>query len=86
MKLRTIKKHIECEASQFNIHSLNEIIVYYAGGDADSAPISDFDVFLESNQMWKYMPDAFADHDLIPDETNTYFREPNDEERDEGCY
>lgn len=87
MKLRTKKNHIECESNQFNIHSLNEIIIYYAGGDADSAPTSDFDVFLESNQMWKYLPDALSDHDVISNETNTYFRESNtDEERERGWY
>jgi hypothetical protein len=87
MKLRTIKNHEECESSQFNIRSLNEIVVYYEDGDSDSAPTSNFDVFLESNQMWKYMPYAFGDRDLIADEFNTRFHEPmNDEERKQGYY
>jgi hypothetical protein len=87
MKLRSIKNHVECESTSFNIFSLSEIIIYYAGGDADSAPISDFVVFLESTRTWKYMPDAFGDRDLIPDGLNSHFREPvNDRERKNGYY
>ena len=87
MKLRTVKNHVECESSTFNIISLDEIIFYYNDGSGYSLPISDFDVFLESLQMWKFMPDAFRDVDLIRGEFNDRFREPmNEEERQRGWY
>lgn len=80
MKLRYKKTGSECAASQFNIHAMAEVLT----GD-DSASIRDLDVFLPSLGAWKDMGQAFNDHDLIVDDYNTYFFEPeNDAERARG--
>ena len=45
----------------------------------DSAFFHDLDVFLESKKDWKDFRQALADHDLITDNHNTMFFEPNNE-------
>jgi hypothetical protein len=50
-----------------------------------SAYISDLDVFV--NDEWKDMRQAFADRDIIPDNYNTFFGVPrNDEDRERGYF
>lgn len=73
-----------CYSSEFNIHSLSEVIV---GGDwgMDSCFIKDLDVYIEKLKEWKDMGAAFRDSDLINDNYNTIFFEPrNEEDRKNG--
>lgn len=80
MKIRYKNTGSEGAASQFNIHAMAEVLT----GD-DSASICDLDVFLPKLGAWKDMGQAFADHDLIVDDYNTCFFEPeNDVERARG--
>lgn len=67
-------------ASQFNIHAISEVLT----GD-DSAYIYELDVWIEALQAWKPLADAFRDRDVIVDNYNTYFFEPQtDEDRERG--
>ena len=80
MKVRYKKTGSEAAASSFNIHAMAEVLT----GD-DTVSIRDLDVFLPALNAWKDMGQAFRDHDLIVDDYNTYFFEPeNDEERARG--
>lgn len=85
MKLRHKSTGQVAHASRFNVHGLSEIIVYFEDGGADSDYIHKYDVFLTKTGTWKHMPRAFRDHDLIVDDYNEKFFEPeNDEERERG--
>lgn len=89
MKIRKKSNHlITGVATGFNVRGLGEIIISYDNeGGMDSDYICDYDVFLPSINGWKAMDEAFKDRDLIPDNYNTRFREPkNDEERQRGWY
>ena len=80
MKLRYKKTGTETASSSFNVHAMAEVLT----GD-DTVYISDLDVWLPKLNIWKDMGRAFTDHDLIVDDYNTYFFEPeNDEEREKG--
>jgi hypothetical protein len=69
-------------SSKFNIHALAEV----DAGD-DSVFFKDLDVFIENKQEWIDFNTALQNHDIIPDNYNTYFREPkNEEERKRGYY
>lgn len=80
MKVRYKKTGAIAGSNKFNTTALYEILT----GD-DSAFIKDMDVFLEKTGEWKDMRQAFKDHDLIVDNYNTYFFEPeNEEDRKRG--
>lgn len=80
MKIRYKKTGIEGAASDFNVHALGEVLT----GD-DTVYIKDLDVWLPALGAWKDMREAFQDHDLIVDDYNTRFFEPeNDAERARG--
>lgn len=80
MRIRYKKTGIEAAASTFNIYAIDEVLT----GD-DTVYISDLDVWLPLLNAWKDMSQAFTDHDLIIDDYNTRFFEPeNDEERTRG--
>jgi len=64
----------------FNTHSINEIIVYFFDGSADSDFIKEYDVWLEKRQEWKDLNKAFQDKDVITDTYNTSFFEPSTED------
>lgn len=67
-------------SSQFNILTLNEVLT----GD-DSVFISSLDVFIEAKQEWKDLRQAFKDRDVITDNYNSRFFEPqNEEDRKRG--
>lgn len=73
-------------ANNFNLSTVSsqEMFVYFPG-DADSDYVKDYEVFLESTQEWKDMNEAFRDHDLITDNYNHHFFEPdNDMDRERG--
>ena len=75
MKVRYRKTQTEAISSRFNIHSIGEVIT-----EDDSPFISELDVYLEQKHEWKDMSQAFKDKDLITDNYNTTFFEPQNEE------
>ena len=82
MKLRYKKTLTETGGSSFNMHALAEVLT----GD-DSASIAELDVWLEKTTppQWKDMGQAFRDKDLITDDLNSRFFEPeNEEDRERG--
>jgi hypothetical protein len=80
MKARYKKTHCETVVLGFNLHSVNEVVT-----EDDSAFIFDLDVWLTQKSEWEDMRQAFADHDLITDNFNTFFFEPqNEEDRQRG--
>lgn len=80
MKVRYKNTRTEADASHFNVHALAEVLT----GD-DSAFISDLDVWV--NGEWKDMREAFKDRDIIPDNYNTFFGVPrNEEDRQRGYF
>ena len=86
MKIRHKEKGWIGSSNQFNIHGLGEMIVCFDDG-ADSDFIRDYDVFIESEQKWIDMYDAFEQHLIITDNYNTRFCEPtNEEDKARGYY
>jgi hypothetical protein len=75
MKVRYQKTGSIAHASRFNMAALAEVIT----GD-DSPSIHELDVWLEQKQQWKPLADAFRDHDVITDDLNSSFFEPQTEE------
>jgi hypothetical protein len=74
------------EATDFNIHGLGEIVVYFDEGDCSSEFSREYEVQLTSGE-WKDMRQAFLDRDIIPNDLNTSFRESrSDAERSQGWY
>jgi peroxiredoxin len=70
-----------CSSSKFNIHSINEIIVY--GSDwTDTDFIANYDVVIDGERMT--LGDAFRRCLVIPDDENVYFREATSEEVVDG--
>ena len=66
-----------CSSSEFNIHSISEIIVF--GDDwTDSDFIAAYDVVIGGEQM--ALSDAFRKYLIIPDDDNIHFREATPEE------
>ena len=86
MKARLINKpHITGETSHFNTYALGEVLMGFDDGDLDSIFVSDIEVYVEATNQWKALTQAFKDHDVITDNYNTCFFEPeNDEERERG--
>lgn len=81
MKLRHKTTGKLGSSDQLNVHSMNEIIVYYED-DCDSEFIKDFDIELGVGPAahWKDLREAFVAHDVITDNFNTRFFEPTNEE------
>jgi hypothetical protein len=77
MKLRDKSTKEECSSGNFNTSSLSEIIVYYKDGGSDTDYIDGYEVYLEIKKEWKDLKQAFKDKDVIPDNFNTRFAEPN---------
>lgn len=69
MKVRYKNTGTEAGASRFNMSTLDEVLT----GD-DSARICELDVWV--NGAWKDMGQAFRDRDIIPDNYNERFGEP----------
>ena len=65
---------VEGEASRFNLHALNEVIVTFDDGSADTCFLRELEVRIAGE--WKSMRQAFEDRDLITDNENTCFFEP----------
>jgi hypothetical protein len=75
MRVRYKKSGYITYSGSFNLNALNEVLT----GD-DSPFVSQLDVWLDKKQEWKDMGKAFTDHDLITDNWNTCFFEPENEE------
>jgi len=97
MKVRE-KEHSEygmC-SSRFNMCGLGEVICFWTDnggeGGSDSMYIKELDVFIEAEDAesgqsigWKDMRQVFKDRDIITDNYNSYFFEPdNVEDRARG--
>lgn len=87
MKVKNKKAGSIGYSGKFNTHGLGEMIVYYEDGDCSSEFIRDYDVFIESEDKWMDMGEAFQQNLIIPDNYNVDFREPlNAEEKERGWY
>ena len=88
MQLRHLTTRATCSSSSFNTHSLNEIVVYFDEGDADSDYITNYEVLLTTGPragQWVLLSDAFKQRDVIPNNHNTCFAEPrSDADRELG--
>lgn len=72
-------------SGNFNTSSLSEIVVYFEEGDCSSEFIKEYDVFIKAKNEWKDLGEAFKDRDIIVDNYNTRFFEPdNEEDRQRG--
>lgn len=74
MKVRYKSNGAIAYVSSFNMTTTGEVLT----GD-DSAYIAELEVFLEKSGEWKDMRQAFRDHDLITNDANTSFFEPENE-------
>lgn len=85
MKVRlTERPEIGGWASRFNLSSLSEVILQLED-DCDSVYIKDLDVYLEKTMQWKSLSQAMKDKDIIHDNFNTIFFEPDNEaDRERG--
>lgn len=78
MKVRNKKTQAQGQSTNFNVHSLSEIVVAFEDGTMDSDYIRNYDVWI--NDTWVDMSDAFKRNLLISDNYNTIFFEPTNEE------
>lgn len=79
MKFRHKVTGNECSGSNFNMHSMGEIIMY---GDDDmwtDSPV-EYDVFIEATGNWMDYYEARKSHLIINDNYNTRIFEPETEE------
>lgn len=87
MKVKNKVKGYTGTATNFNTHGLGEMIVYFDDDDCSSEFIRDYDVLIESLGDWVDMREAFDKNLIIPDNYNTWFREPlNLEEEQRGYF
>ena len=77
MNLRT-KSHALCWGSAFNLMSFTEVLVYYDDGDWDSVPFSDLEVKIGKD--WVDLKTAYERRLVIPNNDNTHFGLPKNEE------
>lgn len=88
MKVRHKTTAGEAVAIEFNTHGIGEMIVGFDDGGMSSVFIRDYEVFIETGPnagKWRDMGDAFRDHDLITDNLNRRFFEPeSNEDRERG--
>lgn len=68
----------ECSGSEFNMHSMGEIIMY--GDDMWSDYPWEYDVFIEATQEWIDYKEACNQNLIINDNLNTRIFEPETEE------
>ena len=87
MKVKNKKTGDIGYSNKFNTHGLGEMIVYYEDGDCSSEYIKDYDAFIESENTWMDMHEAFSRNLIISDNYNVEFSEPaNAEEKERGWY
>lgn len=87
MKVRYQRKdrtYIEGQSSRFNTHGLSEVIAGFDDDTYDSFFIKDLDVFIPA-RGWMTMRKAFEEKWIVPNNLNTLFAEPlNEESRERG--
>lgn len=72
-------------SSQLNMGGLGEVIVWFDDGSADSEYSSALEVYLETQDRWISLNEAFRRHDLITDDRGSrFFEPPTDEDRERG--
>ena len=86
MKVRHKEYGLYGSSSKFNVFALNEIIVGFDVGGMDSDFIQNYDVYISELEAWKDLSEAFKAHNVIVDNYNTVFFEPNTEEDRERGY
>lgn len=84
MKLRRKNTDTICRSTQFNTSSLTEIYVDYGpyedgSWERDTDYMRNYDVQLPDGS-WKDLLQAFGDHDVVPNNDNTHFGLPIDDE------
>lgn len=72
---------VEGHGSNFNLCSINDILVYFDDGCIDEYSPSQLDVYLTKKKEWKYLPDAFRDKDVVTNDAYTFFYEPREEQK-----
>lgn len=84
MTLKHKKTGRSASSNKFNLHSFNEIIVYFED-DCSSDYMKEYDAFIERTGEWKDLRQAFKDKDIITDNYYTKFFEPRtDEDKNRG--
>lgn len=87
MQLRHKSTHERCYSSSFNVCSLDEIIVSY-DNDVTSDSLHFYEALLETGPragQWVSLADALKAHDVITDNYNKHFAEPQtDADRERG--
>jgi hypothetical protein len=78
MKFKHKETGHECSGSNFNMHSMGEIIMY--GDDMWSDYPWEYDVFIEATQEWMDYKEACSQNLIINDNYNTMIFEPATEE------
>ena len=79
MKIKLKKTDQVGSSSNFNTHSVSEILVSFNDW-YDTDYIKNYDVWLEQSHQWKDLGEAFKSHDVITDNYNTVFFEPTNEQ------
>lgn len=77
MKVRNRRTGVYGYSDHLNTASSSEIIVHFEDGDASSEYIVDYDVQLPDGR-WTPLREAFAAHDVVPDNWNQGFASPRD--------
>lgn len=85
MKIRCIEKPEDIgESSNFNVQSLNEIMVYFDDWMDTDYP-KNYEVYIEAINEWISFSKAWKEKHIINDNYNKRFFEPdNDEDRERG--
>jgi hypothetical protein len=86
MRVRNKTKGYLGHSTDFNIHAMSEIIIYFDEGDCSSEFIKDYYVYIESIGEWMDMHEAFDKKYIITDNYNTCFAEPSNETEKERGY
>jgi hypothetical protein len=74
MRFRNKEKGYECSGSNFNMHSMGEIIMYNEGDMYDMWSDSpwEYDVFIEATQEWMDYREACKQNLIITDNTRIF--------------
>ncbi len=85
VKARVIKTGEEGSTGAFNTTSLFEVF-FYCKEWMDTMFPEDLEVYIEAEQKWMSISQAFKEKALIPNNYNTHFAEPADEKDKERGY
>ena len=79
MKCRRIGQSRIYYTGSFNMSSLTEILITANDGEMWSDYARDYEVLLPNGE-WKPLGQAFTDHDVVPNNVNSSFGPPIDDE------